>query len=270
MPGQISSVKGKVAVITGAASGIGLQIARAFARNGARAIVVADISTESGKDVVTQLESVGCKAKFVFCDVTKVEHIAAAIETAESEFGDLDIVVNNAGIAGPAFAFGQDTKNITMPWQKMVDINFTSMIVGTDLAIRYFRRKSQPGVVINVASMAGILPVFSTPVYGATKGGIVHFTRSLAYLKSENIRVNCLCPSYTDTPLVHGLGSDVVDGMKEQTGGLVDAKTVAKGAVELVQDKSKAGACQRITFARGIDYWPSKRATKRAKQLSKL
>ena len=145
---------------------------------------------------------------------------------------------------------------------KMVQINFTAMIVGTDLAVRYFRRKASPGVVINVASMAGILPVFSTPVYGATKGGIVHFTRSLAYLKEEGIRVNCLCPSYTDTPLVHGLGEGVVDGMKDQMGGLVKPKLVARGALELVADASKAGACQRITYTRGIDYWPRSRNAK--------
>jgi NAD(P)-dependent dehydrogenase (short-subunit alcohol dehydrogenase family) len=109
-------------------------------------------------------------------------------------------------------------------------------------------------VIINTASMGGLIPMPMGPVYAATKAGVIHLSRSMAHLAAEGIRVNAICPTYTDTPLVRAGGDAVVEMMKQEVGGILGPEQVAEGVLELIRDDSRAGAVMRVTVRRGIDY----------------
>lgn len=242
-------IEDAAAVISGAGSGIGRATALALARRGAR-VVVADVDEPGGKETVDQVGAAGGVAIFRRCDVTHTEDVAAALACALEHFGRLDIVFNNAGIGGEDL-FGDDAGD----WARMIDINLTAVIDATRIAVREFRRNNRPGVIINTASMGGLLPMPGSPVYAATKAGVINFTRSLAYLAPQDrIRVNAICPSFTDTPLVRRAGNERVEEMKVQVGGILQPEDIAAGVVELVEDDSRAGAIMRVTVRGGRDY----------------
>jgi NAD(P)-dependent dehydrogenase (short-subunit alcohol dehydrogenase family) len=110
------------------------------------------------------------------------------------------------------------------------------------------------GVIVNTASMGGLRPMPDAPVYAATKAGVIHLCRSLAYLKDEaNIRVNAICPSYVETPLLREFETEASAAQMAAV-GVLQPQLVADGVLELIRDDSRAGAVMRITAARGIDY----------------
>ncbi|HET9476982.1 MAG TPA: SDR family oxidoreductase, partial [Dehalococcoidia bacterium] len=188
---------GKVAVVTGGGSGIGRATSLALAAAGV-SVVVADIDPAAGEETVALVAAAGGAAAIVPTDVTKWEDIERMVALAEEKFGGLDILHNNAGInAGwPRFPDAARER-----WDRTVAINLWAVIAGTQAAVPAMRRRGG-GVVINSASMAGLMTYGAEPIYGATKSGVVAFTRALAYLKDEdNIRVNCVCPTFVDTPL---------------------------------------------------------------------
>src|SRR5690606_256050 len=130
----------------------------------------------------------------------------------------------------------------------------TGVIDGTRLAVNALKA-GRGGVIINTASMGGLLPMPTAPVYAASKAGVVNFTRSLAYLAEEaNIRVNAVCPTFTDTPLVWRSGEERVKEAMEQVGGILQPQDVAAGVIELIEDDSRAGAIMRVTVRGGRDY----------------
>ncbi|MCC6381867.1 MAG: SDR family NAD(P)-dependent oxidoreductase [Dehalococcoidia bacterium] len=241
-------IDGSSAVVTGAASGIGRASALALARAGAR-VVVADLAARRGAQVVDEIGTAGGIAVFRHCDVTRTEDLAGAFACALEHFGRFDIAFNNAGIAGEDLF--EDTAG---DWQRVVDVNLTAVIDATRIAVREMRRLGG-GVVVNTASMGGILPIPDSPVYAATKAGVVNFTRSLAYLApAHRVRVNAVCPSYTDTPLVRRRGDEDLADIKQRMGGILQPEDVAAGVLELVQDDSRAGAIMRVTVRGGRDY----------------
>jgi NAD(P)-dependent dehydrogenase (short-subunit alcohol dehydrogenase family) len=242
--------KGKVAIITGGASGIGLAAAKLLAANGAR-LVIADILSDAGTAAVREIEASGGQARFVRIDVTRRGELERMLDYAVEQFGRVDIVDNNAGISEMGldfFAPGSDT------WEKTLAIDLEAVIRGTQLAVQQLRRQGDGGVVINTASMGGLIPMAMSPVYAASKAGVIHFTRSLAYLADEGIRVNVICPTFTDTALVRQHGDEVVEQMKREVGGLLTPEQVAEGVLELIRDDSRAGAVMRVTVRKGIDY----------------
>jgi NAD(P)-dependent dehydrogenase (short-subunit alcohol dehydrogenase family) len=242
-------IQGTVAVITGAASGIGRASAIALAAKGAR-IVVADLDEAGGAETAAAITAAGGKAIFRYCDTTDTPQLARAIGAANEEFGRLDIVYNNAGVGGEDL-FADDPG----PWRRMVDINLTAVIDGTRLAVREMRKHQRGGVIINTASMGGLLPMPGSPVYAATKAGVVNFSRSLAYLAAESrIRVNAICPSYVDTPLVRRGGEERMQEVSAAVGGILQPEDIAAGVVELIQDDSRAGAIMRVTVRGGRDF----------------
>lgn len=241
-------INGTAAVVTGAGSGIGRAMAAALAREGA-SVLVADLDESAAKATVDAITAAGGKAVARRCDVTQTDDIAATIAAAREAFGRLDIVCNNAGVAGEQL-FEDDPGH----WRRMIDINLTAMIDGTRIAVRDLRAAGAGGVVINTASMGGLLPMPTAPVYAATKAGIVNFSRSLAYLAAEGIRVNAICPSFVDTPLVRRNGDERVEEVSRAMGGILQPEFVAEGVIELVQDDTKAGAIMRVTVQRGRDY----------------
>ncbi|XP_042392254.1 prostaglandin reductase-3-like [Zingiber officinale] len=116
------------------------------------------------------------------------------------------------------------------------------------------RSRKMPGVIINMGSASGLYPMYADPIYSGTKGGVVLFTRALAPLKREGIRVNVLCPEFVQSEMAMMINRKVIDSV----GGFLSMEEVVNGALELIKDESKAGACLWITKRRGMEYWPSK------------
>ena len=241
-------IEGKSAVISGGGSGIGRAACVALARAGAR-VIVADIDRNGGNETVDLVGADGGIAIFRHCDVTQTEDLAGAFASAVEHFGTLDIAFNNAGIGGEELF--TDTMQL---WTRVVDINLTAVIDATRIAVREMQR-ARGGVIINTASMGGLVPMPGAPVYAATKAGVVNFTRSLAHLAVEsNIRVNAICPTFTDTPLVRRNSDEQIEAMKLVVGGILQPEDIAAGVIELIEDDSRAGAIMRCTVRGGRDY----------------
>lgn len=244
-------INGKAAVVSGAGSGIGRAVALALVLKGAK-VIVADIDEKAGRETVDLLGARGGVSLFRRCDVTQTEDLAAAFAACLDHFGRFDIVCNNAGIGEREDLFGDETRE----FERVIDIDLTAVIDATRIAVREMRRLGG-GVIVNTASMGGLLPMPNNPVYAAAKAGVVNFSRSLAYLSAEGIRVNAVCPTFTDTPLVHQGGEEGearLEELKKLVGGILRPGDVAAGVIELVEDDSKAGAIMRVTVNRGLDY----------------
>eukprot|EP00004_Rigifila_ramosa_P015397 TRINITY_DN3563_c0_g1_i1.p2 TRINITY_DN3563_c0_g1~~TRINITY_DN3563_c0_g1_i1.p2 ORF type:complete len:263 (+),score=77.85 TRINITY_DN3563_c0_g1_i1:805-1593(+) len=257
-------VRGKIAVITGAGSGIGRAAALMLATKGAK-IVSADVNLAGAEQTVDLIKKQGGEAVAVSCNVTNPFELQFAIEQAPKQLGgSVDIVFNNAGIGETGFE-GDAEERQYLKWKLCVDINLTAVILGTQIAIGEFLRNKKRGVIVNTASMGGILPMIGTSIYAATKAGVIHFTRSLSNLESDGIRVVAVCPSFADTGLTRGQGEAAIEGMKAALGGrILEATEVAKGVCELIERKDLPSCVQRVTVQNGIDYFylPRKTAPK--------
>lgn len=188
-------LEGKRAVITGAASGIGQATAEALAGYGAH-VVLADLNTQGLKNVGDRLGRRGTIAATVPTDVSDAEAVQTLMDTAAQTLGGLDIVVNVAGIQRSASV--EETDEHT--WDAHFHVNTKSCYLTTRYALPHLRRCGG-GAITSVASIAGIKGMAGLSAYSASKGAIVALTRSLAVeLADDHIRVNCLCPGWTDTP----------------------------------------------------------------------
>jgi NAD(P)-dependent dehydrogenase (short-subunit alcohol dehydrogenase family) len=243
-------IEGNVAVITGGGSGIGRATCLALAERGAN-VIVADVDEAGGAATCDQVARLKRGlAIFRRCDVTATEDLAAAMASALDHWGRLDIVYNNAGIGERAELFEDETGE----WQRVVDINLAAVINGTRIAVREMKRL-RGGVIVNTASMGGLLPMPTSPVYAATKAGVINFTRSLAYLaEAANIRVNAVCPTFTETPLIASMDPERRKAVEASVGGVLQPQDVALGVIELIEDDSRAGAIMRVTVRGGRDY----------------
>jgi len=237
--------KGKVAVITGAASGIGRATAQRLAAAGA-SIVVADLDEAMGAETVKLIEGVGVgNATFVKADVTDSNDAQKMLDTAIAKFGRLDILYNNAGIAvgSPPFPRAELRR-----WRRVLDVDLQAVIVGTYLVAPMMERQGG-GVIISTASMAGLYPYKEDPVYAAAKAGVVNFTYSLApWAARLNIRVNCVCPGVVDTPLVRkGIDAATRVGERATLPARIIAPTeIAEAVLTLILDDSLAGRALEI------------------------
>ena len=241
-------LEGKVAVVSGGGSGIGRAAILALIQRGTK-VVVADIDRTGGEQTVHIAAAKGGTVVFTPCDVTKSDDLAAAFACAMERFGQFDIAFNNAGIGGENL-FADDTAN----WKSLIEIDLTAVIDATRIAVRDMKRNGRGGVIINTASLIGLGPLSSAPVYAAAKAGVVNFTRSLAYLAKDcNIRVNAICPEIVDTPMASGLGEEVLEELRRK-GGILKPEDIAAGVVQLVEDDSCAGAIMRITVRGGRDF----------------
>ncbi len=240
---------GKVALITGAGSGIGRATSLALAKEGA-SIVVADVSEEGGRETVRLIEAAGGKAAFVQVDVTKRDELERMVSFAEETFGGLDIAHNNAGIATPQPRFPAASIEA---WEKTFVIDLWAVIAGTQAEVPALRRRGG-GVIINTASIAGLIAYLPDPIYGAAKHGVVGFSRSLAFLKDEaNIRVNCVCPGVVNTPMVtRGLAELGIAERAQREAMLsrmpmIEPEHIAEAVLEFVRDDSLAGEAMAVT-----------------------
>jgi NAD(P)-dependent dehydrogenase (short-subunit alcohol dehydrogenase family) len=188
---------GKVAIVTGAGSGIGCATANLFAKEGAR-VVVADIESSLGRETVEEISKNGGTAVQVVADVSNAEEVRAMIKTCIISFGKLDVLFNNAGIEGPRGSFWKMKED---DWSHVIDVNLKGVFLGCKYAIPHLMKTK--GSIINTASELGLVGSTSRPAYSASKGGIIALTRSLALQCAPyGIRVNCICPGATETPLL--------------------------------------------------------------------
>lgn len=197
-------LKEKVAFITGSASGIGLEIAKKFAKEGVK-VVISDVNAEKCAVAVAQLSAEGFEALSAPCDVTNETDYEAAILLAKSKFGRLDILVNNAGFQHVAMIEDFPTET----FKKLIDV----MLVGSFIGIKYafpIMKAQKFGRIINLASINGLIGFAGKAGYNSAKHGVIGLTKVAALETArDGVTVNALCPGYVDTPLVRGQISDL-------------------------------------------------------------
>jgi len=194
-------VDGKVALVTGAGSGIGRASAQAFAREGAK-VVVADVVVEGGEETVQMIKASGGDAIFVKCDVSKAADVEAAVQAAVDTYGQLDCAHNNAGIEGP---MAPTADYAEADWDRVLAIN----LKGIWLSMKYEIPRMLAGgggAIVNTASIAGLVGFQGLPAYSASKWGVNGLTKvtALEYAKA-GIRVNSVCPGVIQTSMVDRL-----------------------------------------------------------------
>ncbi|MEN6393605.1 MAG: SDR family oxidoreductase [Anaerolineaceae bacterium] len=212
--------EGKVALVTGASSGIGRASALAFAREGAK-VIVADVLVEGGEETVRMIKEAGGEALFVKTDVSKASEVENLIHKAVETYGRLDCASNNAGIEGQSAPTADCTEE---NWDRTININ----LKGAWLCMKYEipqMLKQGGGAIVNTASVAGLVGFQGLPAYSASKGGIIQLTRvaALEYAKA-GIRVNAVCPGVIRTSMVERLQG----GQAEAEAGFIAMEPVGR------------------------------------------
>jgi len=202
-----SMLAGKVAIVTGASSGMGKSAALLFPRNGAK-VVLADVDENGGKEVVEMINkqsgNTSRNAIFVKTDVSKKGDAERCIKIAVSEFGGVNCLYNNAGI-NPV---GTVTDTSEELWDRVIDVNLKGMYLMSKFAIPEMQRKGG-GSIVCTASVDGVLAIYNEAAYIASKGGIIALTKSMALdYANDKIRVNCVLPGAIQTPLLEKFMKD--------------------------------------------------------------
>lgn len=212
-------LEGKLAVITGAATGIGRATARRFVDEGAR-VLIADINETDGRRAVDELGA-GEAASFVRADVSRAADMEALMNHAADVMGGIDVIVNNAGVqrSGPVTEFEESD------WDAVMQVNPKSCFFGAKYGVPHLRRRGG-GSIVNTASIAGLKGGPGMTAYSASKGAIIAFTKALAAeLAADGIRVNSVCPGWIDTPF----NQPAIDFM----GGREKQETLVRASVPL-------------------------------------
>jgi NAD(P)-dependent dehydrogenase (short-subunit alcohol dehydrogenase family) len=188
-------LEGKLAVITGAATGIGRATALLFAQEGGQ-VVIADRNEEEGEKTAEEIRNQGGSAWFVRTDVSEAAAVESLMATAADAMGGIDVLVNNAGVQGS----GGVSEFEESEWDSLMQVNPKSCFLGAKYGVPYLRARGG-GSIVNMASIAGLKGGPGMTAYSASKGAVVAFTRALAAeLAPDRIRVNCVCPGWIDTP----------------------------------------------------------------------
>lgn len=236
----MGKLDGKVAVVTGAASGLGRASAMRFASEGA-AVVVADLNSQGGELIVSEIAAAKGRAVYQRTDVTSESDIRSVVERAVREYGRLDITYNNAGVIG---AMGSIESTTEADWDKTFAILTKAVFFGIKHSIAPMRAAGG-GSIISTASIAGMSGSFRLHAYSAAKAAVINLTRTAALeVGKDKIRVNCICPGVISTPLVHGGipgGKEMLDPMlakAQALGRAGQAEDIANMALFLASDES--------------------------------
>jgi NAD(P)-dependent dehydrogenase (short-subunit alcohol dehydrogenase family) len=235
----MADLKGKVAIVTGAASGIGRESALAFARAGAK-VCCADVTVDAGEETVQMIKDAGGEAFFVRCDVSQDAEVAAMVAKTVEKWGRLDCAHNNAGIegmAGPCVACTEEN------WDKTININLKGVFLCCKHEIPEML-KVGGGCIVNTSSVAGLVGFAGIPAYTASKHGVAGLTKTIAldYAK-ENIRCNAVCPGVIHTPMVDRFSGGTQEGLDamaqmEPVGRLGEPSEIADAVVYLCSDEA--------------------------------
>ena len=228
-------LKGKAAVITGAGQGIGAAIARLFAVEGAR-LVLADMRSGPAQGVVDEITAGGGEAVFVQADVTSDSDCKRMIDTAVERYGSLDIVVNNAGIAGK----GTVTEASEELWDHVMAVNLKSIFLTSRHAVPHMERAGG-GSIVCIASVAGMTGEMGQVAYNTSKHGVIGLVRCMAYdHAAAGIRVNAVCPGAIDTPLLSPLTEERLTRLEglHMMRRLGKPEEIARAVLHLASDES--------------------------------
>jgi len=232
-------MKGKVAIVTGASSGIGKATALAFAREGAN-VVLADIDAHKGKEAAHSVRCNGCQAIFVECDVSRPEQVEMLVRQTMSSFGRLDCAFNNAGIEGEQAPTADSTE---VNWDRVMNVNLKSVWACMKYEIPAML-KNGGGSIVNCSSIAGLVGFPGVPAYVASKHGMIGLTKTAAleYVK-QGVRVNAVCPGVIDTPMItrYTRGNKGIEGQlaaAEPIGRIGRPEEIAEAVLWLCSDKA--------------------------------
>lgn len=197
-------LKGKIALVTGAASGIGRAIAQAYAREGAT-MVVSDLAEADGQETAASICHAGGQAEFVRSDVSKPDDARMLVERAVQSHGRLDVACNNAGIAGEFALTGEYPDDA---WRRVIDVNLSGVFYGMKHQIaRMVEQRS--GVIVNISSILGQVGLARSPAYAAAKHGVVGLTQTAALeYSAKGVRVNAVGPGFIHTPMISPVERD--------------------------------------------------------------
>jgi NAD(P)-dependent dehydrogenase (short-subunit alcohol dehydrogenase family) len=218
-------LQGKVAIVTGASSGIGRATALAFAREGVK-VVVSDVNVTGGEETVRLIKAQGGEAIFVKCDVSQEDEVKALVETTLTTYGRLDFACNNAGIGGdlaPTADYSLEA------WNRVIGINLTGVFLCMKYEIPAMLRQGG-GAIVNMASILGHVGFAGAPAYVSAKHGVIGLTKNAAieYAK-QGIRVTAVCPAFIHTPMVD-------DGLSDE----------AKAQLEMVHPIGRMGTPEEV------------------------
>jgi 3-oxoacyl-[acyl-carrier protein] reductase len=228
-------LKGKVALVTGAAQGIGKAVALVLARNGAD-IVVSDINLEKAEETVKEIESIGPRAMAVKVDVANLDHVEQMVGTILEKFGKIDILVNNAGVTRDKLILRMTEED----WDLVLNVNLKGTFNCTKAVVRHMA-KQRSGKIVNIASVVGEMGNAGQVNYSASKAGVIGLTKTMAReFAQRGINVNAIAPGYIETPMTEVLADKVKEELKrlipmERLGKPED---VAEAVLFLVSEES--------------------------------
>jgi NAD(P)-dependent dehydrogenase (short-subunit alcohol dehydrogenase family) len=232
-----SEFAGKVAIVTGAGGGIGLATAKAFAKAGAR-VVIAEVQDTLGEEAARTIAAEGGQAIFVHTDVSNSKSVSTLVARTVSAFGRVDYAVNNAGI-DPEVA--PDASWDEHVFDKIIGVNLKGVFLCLKHELEQMEKQGG-GVIVNVASIAGVTAVYNKPSYTASKHGVIGMTKAAALQYARrNIRINAMCPGGVDTPITeqnHGGSMEFLERMKNAhpIGRIAGPEEIASGILYMCSE----------------------------------
>ncbi len=260
---SVYALDGRIAIVTGAGSGIGRGTALEMANAGAD-IVIAELQPDAAQETAAMVRELGRQAIVTLTDVTSVDSVNAMMSVAEREFGALDILVNNVG------GLGARPKKTTImeldlsQWESLLKLNLTSQFICCKAFITYLVENRRRGAIINIASLAAMVPYETSVVYGAAKAGVVSMTRTLAAEYGPyGVRVNCIAPGHVRTPIPEALYKGREDLRAAQNriipvGRWAEPEELGRVAVFLASDASSFITGETIVVSGGMTHFLTK------------